>query len=106
MATLLVVIVPLLPGMVSSVSSGSIHINVGLQHLFDFNWLYGFVLSIAIYYTLNAIFPDRSSLIAEVVHGVPTVLEGVVADADDERDALEYDQVKASKEVRSKECFV
>jgi NCS1 family nucleobase:cation symporter-1 len=92
--------------MVSSVSSGSIHINVGLRHLFDFNWLYGFVLSIAIYYMLNAIFPDRRSLIAEAVHGIPTVLEGVVIDVDGEKGVLEYDQEKTSKEVRSRECFV
>lgn len=67
---------------------------------------YGFVLSIAIYYTLNAIFPDRRSLIVKAVHGVPTVLENVVVDVDGEKDVLEYDQARVSKEVRSRECFV
>jgi NCS1 family nucleobase:cation symporter-1 len=101
---MLVTIAPLLPGMVSSVSGGSIHINNGLQHLFAFNWLYGFSLSVAAYWALNMISPDKSTLILEVIHGTITVLEGVGADRGDGEQ--ESRDVKSSKEVRSTECYV
>ncbi|GAB7336805.1 hypothetical protein MBLNU13_g11317t1 [Cladosporium sp. NU13] len=98
LVTMVTVIVPLLPGMVSSVSSGTIRINVGLNHLFDFNWLYGFTFSIAFYWTLNVIWPHRRTLIAEVVHGLPTVLEGLAADANSEIQTSEHFCTKPSQD--------
>jgi NCS1 family nucleobase:cation symporter-1 len=103
---MLVTIAPLLPGMVSSVSGGSIHINNGLQHLFAFNWLYGFFLSIAAYWALNVMFPDRRTLIPKVIHGTLMVLEGVGIDMVDGERAFRSGDVKATKEARSTEVGV
>jgi NCS1 family nucleobase:cation symporter-1 len=103
---MLVTIAPLLPGMVSSVSGGSIHINNGLQHLFAFNWLYGFFLSVAAYWTLNIVSPDKSTLIPEVIHGTIIVLEDVGADGVDGEQESGCGDVKSSKEARSTECCV
>lgn len=61
------------------------HIAVGLQHLFAFNWLYGFVLSVTLYYALNLFFPDQNTLIPRVVYGLPQIVEGM--DVDVESDA-------------------
>jgi len=82
--------------MANKVTPGAAHINTGLKHLFSFNWLYGFCLSIAMYWTLNVISPDRRTLIPEVVHGTPSALEGV--DVDSEKHSS-FDDVKHSMEV-------
>lgn len=50
LAMTLLVICPLLPGLGWKVTPQNVQISVGLQHLFDFNWLYGFLLSIVLYY--------------------------------------------------------
>jgi NCS1 family nucleobase:cation symporter-1 len=80
-----VVIIPLLPGLIWKVAPAHVHISVGLQHLFSFNWLYGFVLSVTMYYALNFFFPDHNTLISKVVHGIPQVVE--VGEGDVESDA-------------------
>ena len=103
---MLLVIIPLLPGMIAKIASGSIHINAGLQHLFSFNWLYGFCLSVVAYWTLNLVSPARQTLIAEVVHGTPTILEGVEVDVNGEKCAFGSGHAKASKEARSTEFCV
>jgi NCS1 family nucleobase:cation symporter-1 len=103
---MLVTIAPLLPGMVSSVSGGGIPINNGLKHLFAFNWLYGFFLSVAAYWALNMASPAKSTLIPEVIHGTITVLEGVGADGGNAEQESGCGDVKSSKEVRSTECYV
>lgn len=72
-----IVIIPLIPGLAWKVAPKHVHISIGLQHLFSFNWMYGFVLSITLYYTLNLFFPDRNTLIPMVVHGTPLVIEGM-----------------------------
>ncbi|KAK3116627.1 hypothetical protein LTR53_002802 [Teratosphaeriaceae sp. CCFEE 6253] len=96
LVTTLLVIVPLLPGMANKVTPGSVAISTGLKHLFAFNWLYGFCLSIAMYWTLNAVAPDRQTLIPEVVHGTPPVMDGV--DVDSERQSS-FGAVKPSMEI-------
>ncbi|KAK3676881.1 hypothetical protein LTR78_003085 [Recurvomyces mirabilis] len=83
--TTVVVIVPLLPGMANKVTPASVHIDQGLKHLFDFNWIYGFCLSIAMYWVLNVVSPDKRTLIPEVVHGTSPVLNGISVDSDAER---------------------
>lgn len=77
-----IVIVPLLPGLIWKVAPKHVHISVGLQHLFSFNWLYGFVLSVTMYWALNFFFPDQNTLILKVVHGTPQVVEGVDMDVE------------------------
>jgi NCS1 family nucleobase:cation symporter-1 len=103
---MLVTIGPLLPGMVSSVSGGSIHTNNDLQHLFAFNWLYGFSLSIVAYWALNMVSPAKSTLIPEVIHGTITVLEGVGTDMVDGERESQCRDVKAVKEARSTQFSV
>jgi NCS1 family nucleobase:cation symporter-1 len=103
---MLLVIIPLLPGMISKIAGGSIHINVGLQHLFSFNWLYGFCLSVVTYWTLNIVSPAKGTLIPEVVHGTPTVLEGIEVNVNDGKSASESGDAKTLKEARSTECYV
>ncbi|GJC86329.1 putative permease C1683.05 [Colletotrichum liriopes] len=80
-AATFIVIIPLLPGLVAKVSS-SVTLSSGLNNLFSFNWLYGFFLSIFIYYTLNYFFPHKESLIPCVVTGFETTLMGVGLDVD------------------------
>ncbi|RDI84618.1 hypothetical protein Vi05172_g5488 [Venturia inaequalis] len=82
LAVTVIVIVPLLPGLIWKVAPKHVHIAVGLQHLFSFNWLYGFVLSVTLYYFLNVCFPDYDTLIPKVVHGLPQVVEGMEADVE------------------------
>jgi len=104
---MLLVIIPLLPGMIAKIASGSIHINAGLQHLFSFNWLYGFCLSVVAYWALNVVSPAKGTLIAEVVHGIPTVLEGVEAEVNnDDKHVDDHGHAKLSKEARSREYCV
>ncbi|GKT42962.1 putative permease [Colletotrichum spaethianum] len=78
------VIIPLLPGLASKVSS-SVSLNDGLNNLFSFNWLYGFFLSVFIYYTLNYFFPHKDTLIPSVVTGFETTLIGVDSDTESQR---------------------
>ena len=103
---MLLVIIPLLPGMIAKIAGGSIHLNEGLQHLFSFNYLYGFCLSVAMYWTLNILSPDKRTLVREVVHGTPKILEGVEVDVGDGKGMSEMEHGKASKEARSTESYV
>lgn len=79
LVTTLVVIVPLLPGLARAVSPSTVHINAGLQHLYSFNWLYGFCLSIFLYVGLNLIWPARATLIERTVYGT-TMFDAAEAD--------------------------
>ncbi|KAJ5150072.1 NCS1 allantoate transporter [Penicillium atrosanguineum] len=65
----LLVIVPLLPGLAHAVTPENVHINSGLQHLYDINFLYGFCLSIVLYLCLNYFWPDQATLVPNVVPG-------------------------------------
>jgi NCS1 family nucleobase:cation symporter-1 len=61
-------IVPLLPALANKVNP-KIQLPTGLKNLFSINWLYGFFLSIALYYFLNLLFPAKESLVTKVVTG-------------------------------------
>lgn len=78
------VIVPLLPGLAHAVTPDSVHIDSGLQHLYDINFLYGFCLSIVLYFFLNYFWPDQATLVPNVVPGVVRPLDGVESDLDAE----------------------
>ncbi|KAK5635598.1 hypothetical protein RRF57_011310 [Xylaria bambusicola] len=61
-------VAPLLPGLGLSISGpGAVHINAGLQHLYSFNWMFGFVVSIVLYCALSYFFPARETLLNETV---------------------------------------
>jgi NCS1 family nucleobase:cation symporter-1 len=80
-----VTIVPLLPALANKVNP-KIHLATGLKNLFTVNWLYGFFLSIALYYFLNLFFPDKESLISKVVTGFEYV-EGIEVATESDKDA-------------------
>lgn len=63
-------IVPLLPGLANSVTPNQVSVDLGLQHLYSINYLYGFSLSVSMYFALNYFWPHRPTLIPAVVPGV------------------------------------
>ncbi|EUC47383.1 hypothetical protein COCMIDRAFT_35070 [Bipolaris oryzae ATCC 44560] len=63
-----VTIIPLLPGLANKVNP-DLKLTQGLRNLFTFNWLYGFFLSMFLYYFANFFFPERDTLISHVVTG-------------------------------------
>ncbi|KAI8931474.1 hypothetical protein NX059_011142 [Plenodomus lindquistii] len=67
-AATFVTIIPLLPALANKVNP-RIPLATGLKNLFTINWLYGFCLSIALYYCLNFLFPEKQPLISGVVTG-------------------------------------
>ncbi|TVY44681.1 putative permease [Lachnellula subtilissima] len=77
LAIMILVIVPMLPALANKVTPKNVHIPIELSHLFAINWLYGFVASCVLYYVLNVVFPDRKTLIPEVIHGDTEIVEGV-----------------------------
>jgi NCS1 family nucleobase:cation symporter-1 len=79
------VIVSVLPGLAKKVAPNSVNIDQGLSNLFAFNWLYGFFLSIALYWTSSYFFPAKETLIPCVVTGFEETIaqsEGVDTDGD------------------------
>lgn len=84
LVTTLVVIVPLLPALAHKVTPNNVQISQGLQNLFSFNWIYGFVTSICIYYSLNLCFPHRPTLIEKRVPGYRYTMEGIGMDAENQ----------------------
>ena len=80
----LLVIVPLLPGLAHAVTPENVQINSGLQHLYDINFLYGFCLSIVLYFSLNYLWPDQATLVPNVVPGVVRPLDAVESDLEAE----------------------
>ncbi|KAF7188233.1 putative permease [Pseudocercospora fuligena] len=97
LATTVIVVGPLLPGMAHKINS-SLDIGTGLVHLFSFNWLYGFVLSITLYVGLHFAFPDRRTTIPEVVPGTAEALYGVSIDGDSEKQSVHVSPGKQSME--------
>lgn len=96
LVTTLVVIVPLLPALAHKVTPKNIQISQGLQNLFSFNWMYGFVTSICIYYALNLLFPHRPTLIARVIPGYQYTIDGMEADTESQNSMNEtkHDETK------------
>lgn len=98
LATLILVIGPLIPGMANKISS-SVNIGIGLERLFSFNWLYGFVLSIVLYVSLHSVFPDTAT-------SVPSVAHGVQVDTDSERQSVHKDSKMATERSKVREIDV
>lgn len=75
MLAFLIAVVPNLPGLIYAVSgttetSGNVHISAEAQHLYSFNWLYGFTASIFVYTMSSWLFPDLSTLVEETICGI------------------------------------
>lgn len=81
MIVTLVVVVPLLPALANKVTPTKVSVPSGLANLFAINWLYGFVLSVVLFYTIHKIFPDRQTLIPATILG-DEVAEGVAGGSD------------------------
>jgi NCS1 family nucleobase:cation symporter-1 len=75
---MILVIVPMLPALANKVTPKTVHIPKELSNLFTINWLYGFVASCVLYYVLNLVFPDRGTLILDMISGDAEVVEGVI----------------------------
>jgi hypothetical protein len=71
----------MLPGLANKVTPDKVYLPDGLVNLFAINWLYGFVLSVVLFYALHKIFPDRQTLIPATILG-DEVAEGVVDGSD------------------------
>lgn len=67
-AATFITIIPLLPALANKVNP-RIRLQEGLKNLFTINWIYGFFLSIFLYYTLNLLFPDKATLISKTITG-------------------------------------
>ncbi|KAJ4350303.1 uncharacterized protein N0V89_008924 [Didymosphaeria variabile] len=101
-AAIFITIIPLLPALANKVNP-NIRLQQGLKNLFTINWLYGFFLSIFLYYTLNLFFPDKPSLIPKVITGFEYV-HGVEVDAEtSSSDGKGEDSVKGKAEAKSAE---
>jgi len=95
-----VTIIPLLPALANKVNP-KIYLAKGLKNLFTINWLYGFFLSVALYYFLHLFFPDKGTTIHKVVTGFEYV-EGVEVDAESyESDSKEVEESKGTAKARS-----
>jgi nucleobase:cation symporter-1, NCS1 family len=66
--------VPNLPGLAYAINSKS-HVNSGIRHLYSFEWLYGFVVSIFLYVVLHKVFPWKESLVPRTIDGVDLAME-------------------------------
>ena len=102
---MILVIVPMLPALAHKVTPNNVSIPKGLSNLFSINWLYGFIASCVLYYVLNVVFPDKGTIIPDVIDGEAGVVEGVVASAestDGESSRAEKGlDIKETIEVRS-----
>lgn len=69
----IVPVAPLLPGLANAISGTDI--GTGLVHLYAFDWLFGFCLSIFLYTSLSYIFPHKEALVPTSIYS-RDVIEG------------------------------
>ncbi|KAI0121223.1 putative allantoin permease [Xylariales sp. AK1849] len=103
LVTTLVVICPLLPALGHKATPQKVAISEGLQQLFSFNWIYGFVTSICLYYMLNLFFPHRPTLIERVVPGYQYTVDGVDEDTESQGSRERQDNKDKPGLFRAKE---
>ncbi|CAD6448259.1 cc93cd0c-e188-46c6-8af0-6f289de46d4f [Sclerotinia trifoliorum] len=87
---LLVAVAPNLPGLgysiglqtnaTTGIQTDTVRISEGAKHLYSFDWLFGFVVSVFVYTLLSWLCPARESLLDHTVYG--DVVEGVHSDVD------------------------
>ncbi|TKA30322.1 hypothetical protein B0A50_02549 [Salinomyces thailandicus] len=75
MLAFLLAVCPNLPGLAYSINDTDTHITSGAKHLYTFDWLYGFVVSILVYIVMHKIFPHQESLIPKTIDGVEIMME-------------------------------
>lgn len=66
---------PNIPGLAAAINPSGTHVNAGIKHLYSFDWLYGFVVSIFVYTVLHKIFPAKESLVPKTIDGVEMAAE-------------------------------
>jgi nucleobase:cation symporter-1, NCS1 family len=66
----IVAIGPNLPGLALSINPTGVKIGAGIRHLYTFDWLFGFVVSIVLYVGTSLIWPERDSLVPTTIYGV------------------------------------
>ncbi|KAG0140049.1 hypothetical protein CROQUDRAFT_53863, partial [Cronartium quercuum f. sp. fusiforme G11] len=74
LVTLIISIVPNLPGLIQTLCPG-ISISMGAQHIYTIAWIYGFLTSCVVYTILNWVFPDKRSLVTEMIWVTESVTE-------------------------------
>ncbi|EON96696.1 putative ncs1 allantoate transporter protein [Phaeoacremonium minimum UCRPA7] len=91
MIAFLVALGPNLPGLVYSVGStigGSyIYITEGAKHIYSFDWLFGFVMSVFLYTGLSLLFPDQNVLVEETIRTLEVIDSKLHVDGDGEKSA-------------------
>jgi NCS1 family nucleobase:cation symporter-1 len=86
MVAFLLAVGPNLPGLAYSINSNS-KITAGAKHLYTFDWLYGFVVSIFLYSVLSFIWKPQDQIIQHTIYGTSTTPsdEEAFEDAYDEK---------------------
>ncbi|TVY39558.1 putative permease [Lachnellula cervina] len=86
---LLIAVSPNLPGLGYSIGQPAdptqknpVHISQGAQHLYTFDWLFGFVTSIVVYVSLSYIFPSPEAFVTETTYGHDVIDGGVSSDVE------------------------
>ncbi|KAH0839036.1 hypothetical protein AYO21_04634 [Fonsecaea monophora] len=70
MLAFLLAIGPCMPGLAWSINNKS-RITAGAQHLYSFDWLYGFVTSIFVYSVTSHFWKPTEQIVAHTVYGIP-----------------------------------
>jgi len=70
MIAFLLAVCPNLPGLAYSINNNS-RITVGAKHLYTFDWLYGFVVSIFLYSVLSYIWKPEDQFVQHTIYGIP-----------------------------------
>jgi NCS1 family nucleobase:cation symporter-1 len=68
---MMAVLGPLLPGLAASVSPTTVSIPEGLSNLYNISWLYGFHISIVLYWALSYFFPPTETFVASHISAFP-----------------------------------
>lgn len=64
----IVTVAPLLPGIAHATNHTPI--SLGGQHLYTFNWLYCFFVSLTSYFVLSKVWPAKETIVPETVPGI------------------------------------
>lgn len=84
----LVAVVPLLPGLAAQVNP-NVDISLGLQHMYDCNYLYGFLSGGLMYVLLSKFFPAQETLTDAPIYDAVVIIDGMECVNDGVHDPLE-----------------